>query len=158
MEAEWTSTQRSARRSPGRPDGTAGADTGAHLEFVDVPATAEQLPSLRHALLGWARRLGLPEEQVEAMSLATYEAMANTVEHAYADTDGTLDFRSRYLPLARRVEISVTDHGHWHPPPAEPGPLSGRGLPLMRQLADIAHIEPDPRRTTVHLQWTVSVT
>jgi serine/threonine-protein kinase RsbW len=158
MEGECASTQRSVSRNRSRPGDTAEEDGVANLEYVDVPARAEQLPALRHALVSWAHRLGLPEEQVEAMTLATYEAMANSVEHAYPDTEGTFDLRSRYLPHSSRVEISVTDHGHWQPPPADPGPLSGRGLPLMQRLADTAHIEPDPQGTTVHLRWTISGT
>ncbi|WP_307849528.1 ATP-binding protein [Qaidamihabitans albus] len=119
----------------------------------DVPARVEQLSALRHALADWAHRRGVAGEQIDAMTLATYEALANVVEHAYPDAEGTLDLRARCLPHSRRVEVTVTDHGHWQPPPADPGPLSGRGLPLMQQLADTAHVEPDPQGTTVRLHW-----
>lgn len=158
MEAERASTKRSARRKPSSQDDTIEDDPVAHLECVGVLARADQLPTLRHALIDWAHRLDLPEEQVEALTLATYEALANSVEHAYPDDAGTLDLRARYLPHPHRVEITVTDHGHWQPPPANPGSLSGRGLPLMQQLADTAHIEPDHQGTTVHLHWITSAT
>jgi serine/threonine-protein kinase RsbW len=158
MEAERVSTHRSARRKPSGQRDTIEDDRVGHLDYVDVLARADQLPALRHALIDWAQRLGLPAEQVEAITLASYEALANSVEHAYPEDAGTLDLRARYLPHSRRVEISVTDHGHWQPPPANPGPLSGRGLPLMQQLADTARIEPDPQGTSVHLHWTTNAT
>ena len=49
---------------------------------VRVPAVAGRLTGLRHALAEWAERAGLAPEDREALTLASYEAMANSVEHA----------------------------------------------------------------------------
>jgi serine/threonine-protein kinase RsbW len=47
-----------------------------------VPARAGRLAALRIALARWATRVGLASQTVEELVLATYEALANAVEHA----------------------------------------------------------------------------
>lgn len=131
----------------------AAADDGsAQLEHVGVPAQAEEIAVLRHTLAGWAQELGAPEERIDALTLATYEALANSVEHAY-DGMGTVDLRARYLAEVDRMEVSVTDHGHWRPDNRNQRPSAGRGFPLMRQLADTVQVYAGSSGTTIHLCW-----
>lgn len=127
----------------------------ASLSYSAVPARADRLPAVRHCLAGWACNLGMGTEQIEGLVLATYEALANVVTHAYPGSTGTFDLRARHLAERRVVEVTVTDHGHWRPPPADPGPLAGRGLPLMHNLAESVRIEPGTRGTTVRMYWTL---
>ncbi|SFB64441.1 Anti-sigma regulatory factor (Ser/Thr protein kinase) [Amycolatopsis marina] len=127
----------------------------ACLEYSGVPAEAERLPAIRHALAGWADSVGLSADQVEALTLAAYEALANTVTHAYPDQDGTLDLRAEYQARRALVEVEVTDRGRWQPPPAEPGPLGGRGLPLIHQLSESTRVEPTAHGTVVHMCWSL---
>lgn len=127
----------------------------ARLEYSEVPARAERLPPLRHALNGWARSVGLNAEQVEALTLAAYEALANTVTHAYPERDGTFDLNAVYLARSNAVEVTVSDHGRWCPPPADPGPLGGRGLPLIHQLAENMRVEPTAQGTVVSMRWAL---
>lgn len=120
---------------------------------VRVPAVASRLTGLRHALAEWAEEVGLAAADREAMTLASYEAMANTVEHAYADElEGVLDLRAVRDPAQGRVVVTVTDYGRWKPVPADPG-TRGRGLPLIRGLTPAAAITPSPQGTTVSMSW-----
>jgi serine/threonine-protein kinase RsbW len=126
------------------------------LDYSEVPAEAGRLPELRHALARWAHSIGLAAEQVEALTLASYEALANTVTHAYPDgRTGTLDLSAQYLPHRRLVEVIVTDHGRWSPPPPGPRLLGGRGLPLIHRLAESAHVDPTTDGTAVHMFWSL---
>jgi serine/threonine-protein kinase RsbW len=120
---------------------------------VRVPAVAGRLTGLRHALAEWAERAGLAPEDREALTLASYEAMANSVEHAYAgQLDGVLDLRAVRDPAEGRVVVTVTDFGQWRPPPTDPG-TRGRGLPLIRGLTPDSAITPSARGTTVSMCW-----
>lgn len=120
---------------------------------VRIPAVAGRLTGLRHALAEWAERAGLPVADREALTLASYEAMANTVEHAYAgQLEGVLDIRAVRDPTQGRVVVTVTDYGQWKPPPSDPG-IRGRGLPLIRGLTPTAAITPSARGTTVSMSW-----
>ncbi len=120
-----------------------------------VPAVASRLADLRHALAEWATRIGLPEEDTEALVLASYEAMANTVEHAYRDqTQGVLDLSAQVDDEQGRVIVTVTDYGQWQPPKPSGG-LRGRGLSLIRGLTSTSTITPTTGGTTVTMFWSL---
>ncbi|MGH3878293.1 MAG: ATP-binding protein [Actinophytocola sp.] len=120
---------------------------------VRVPAVAGRLTGLRHTLSDWAERVGLTTEDCEALTLATYEAMANTVEHAYeGQVRGVLDLRAVRDHAEGRVVVTVTDYGRWRPPPADPG-TRGRGLHLIRGLTPDSAISPSKKGTTVSMSW-----
>lgn len=129
-----------------------GAAT-ADLCRTAVPADADRLPALRHLLSDWAAGTGMSADLVEDLTLAAYEAMANVVEHAYPDGGGTFDLRASRPPGGRCVRVTITDRGRWVPPPADPGPLRGRGLPLMRHLADSVEFRQGPEGTEAVLHW-----
>jgi serine/threonine-protein kinase RsbW len=117
-----------------------------------IPAVAEQLPALRHALREWAVRLGLGADDVEDLTLAGYEAMANVVAHAYGGEPGQLELRAECDPDKGLAVVTVSDQGQWRPPSPAPGPLHGRGLPLIRQLGH-AEIDNSDGGTTVRMAW-----
>jgi serine/threonine-protein kinase RsbW len=118
-----------------------------------VPAVAGRLAGLRHALAEWAMGIGLSDEDTEALVLASYEAMANTVEHAYRDqTQGVLDVRGQVDDEQGRVVVTVTDYGQWQPPRPSGG-LRGRGLSLITGLTDSSIIVPTTGGTTVSMFW-----
>lgn len=120
-----------------------------------VPAAAARLTGLRHALAEWAERCGLAPEDREALTLASYEAMANSVEHAYAgQLQGVLDLRAVRDRERGCVVVTVTDYGQWKPPPLDPG-SRGRGLPLIRGLTHTAAITPSEHGTTVTMSWPI---
>ena len=133
------------------------ASTGAnslHELRQRIPADAERLAETRHALTRWAAGIGMPNEKREELVLATYEAMANSVEHAYADLAGA----EIELHAARTVDglvvVTVTDHGSWKPPQGSNG-IRGRGIPLMKALADDTTITSVDTGTTVTMTWTL---
>lgn len=126
----------------------------ADVNFAGVPAEPERLPTLRRALAEWAGRLGLSAEQAEAVSLASYEALANATAHAYADGQGTLDVHAEYRPDWGQVQVTVADSGRWRPPPAERDRQGGRGLTLIRSLAEDAEVDTDSSGTTVRMRWS----
>jgi serine/threonine-protein kinase RsbW len=120
---------------------------------VRVPAVPGRLTGLRHVLAEWAERAGLAPEDREALTLASYEAMANSVEHAYAgQLQGVLDLKAVRDHAERRVVVTVTDYGQWREPPADPG-TRGRGLPLIRGLTPDSAIAPSTSGTTVSMCW-----
>jgi serine/threonine-protein kinase RsbW len=142
-----------------QPDGApapGGSPRADDLNFAAVPAEPERLPALRHALARWAARAGLSAERVEALALAAYEALANAAAHAYSD-GGALDLHATYRPEPGEVEVTVRDHGRWRPPPTERGGLGGRGLVLIRSLADHVDIATDASGTTVRMRWSLEV-
>jgi len=131
------------------------SDDPPPLDLADVPARPETLGSIRRALARWATLAGLDPMGVEDLALATYEAMANTAEHAYP-----LDRRPGQLSVhaARttdhRVVVTVSDGGRWRPPPPDPG-HRGRGLPLIHRLAHDVDVAHDQHGTTVRMAWTL---
>lgn len=129
-----------------------------HLRFVDESAVAERASALRVSLGEWLTGLDVDPERVYDVVLATYEALANAVEHAYSPDHGpgTLDMHAHCLPSTGRIEVTVSDHGQWavHAPDA----TRGRGVPLMHALADSTSVTSDPDGTTVRMLWDTSET
>ncbi len=115
-----------------------------------VPADPGRLVLLREQLADWVLRAGLSEEICKRVLLAAYEAMANVVVHAYRDATGLLDLRA--TSQDDLITVSVTDYGRWQPV-ARPGPLHGRGLPLIRGLTTEASIDTTTTGTTVTMTF-----
>lgn len=128
--------------------------SAAGLCYRAVPACADRLPALRRALVDWATQTGLSSDDVEAIALSSYEAMANVVEHAYTDGEGDLGLAAVCLPAENRVQVTVTDWGEWTTPPSQPEMRNGRGLPLIRHLADEAEITAGQGGTAVRMWWS----
>jgi anti-sigma regulatory factor (Ser/Thr protein kinase) len=142
-----------------RPEGGPQNDdppvTVADLDLPSIPAGADSLSGLRRIVRNWVRHTGLTEQQVDDLVLGVDEAAANVVEHAYPRTGGVLAIRARRLDDPARVEVIVADHGRWQPP-GDPG-NRGRGIDLIRRLADYAEIEPGDHGTVVRMTWTVPI-
>jgi len=118
--------------------------------------TAEGLAPLRRALADWAGQIGLEASTVEAIVLSTYEALANSVEHAYRDDGaGTVELDASVNDFI--VTVTVTDHGRWRPPSADSG-SRGRGLSLIRNLGAAANVVGTPQGTTVTMTWLLDPT
>lgn len=130
----------------------------ADLRYDDIPATADQLPRVRHALTAWARRIGISGNDVSAVVLATYEAMANVVTHAYPYHHGTFDMHAAYRRDQRYVNITVADRGRWRPSPTDPVPPHGMGMRLIHGLSADVTVDPGVQGTTVHMGWPIPST
>lgn len=121
---------------------------------------AASVPLARRLLLGTMETAGVDPDISYDLSVALSEACANAVEHG-GDTarDGTSEaFRVTAYLDGEKCRIEVTDAGPGFPgttaggrlrPPVRPAPSEaehGRGLGLIRELADHVHIGNKPGR------------
>jgi serine/threonine-protein kinase RsbW len=114
-------------------------------------AIAAGLSDVRRAIQEWGERVGLPAGLVGELALATYEAMANAVEHAYAGVaPGGVSVLVSESP--GWVEVVVADQGKWHEPAARTG-FRGRGLLLIKGLAEEMTVSQSELGTTVRMRW-----
>lgn len=116
---------------------------------------------MRSELRNWLHRHLTPDdERLNDVLLAAYEAIANSVEFAYLGRPETGTIELSATCESGCLTVTVTDHGKWHwptfdsqdPPPA--ARLRGRGIPLMKSLADEATIHTSNTGTRVRLVWT----
>lgn len=110
---------------------------------------------------GWLRRyFWLDDERLSDLVLAVNEALANAAEFGYLNTPGhgTIAFTACYDDDVDTLAVTVTDRGRWRPTVTAAAPvqcaLRGRGIPLMRVLADETRIDTSERGTQVSLTWT----
>lgn len=110
------------------------------------PARPAELRGIRRAVESWARRAGLAADLVVDLQLALGEAVANGVEHAYADADGTVEVELELCGSG--VAVRVADHGRWRPVPAHSG-YRGRGLAMIERLARAVRVHAGDHGTEV---------
>jgi serine/threonine-protein kinase RsbW len=106
-----------------------------------------------------AQHLPLDESRLGDLLLATYEALANAAEHAYLQSSvhDTMDLHAHYESDPNRFVVTVSDQGQW-PQPLEASAeaassIRGRGIPLMRALADEATIRTNEGGSQIRLSW-----
>lgn len=117
---------------------------------VDEIASARTAAQLRRQLQDWLL-LDVPSSVVDDLALVVYEALANTVEHAYLDhVDGTGPVRLEAYRTDGHVVVRVTDEGTWRAS-TDGDRFRGRGLALMRHLAHEVTVDSDHNGTVVHL-------
>jgi len=106
---------------------------------------------LRHNLVSWVHDAGVLPDIAQDIVLSAYEAMANTVRHAYPDnTVGPLELRAEIH--GNVLSVTVTDHGRWRPPgPHVHSPC--HGLPMIHALCQRVIWVRGPNGTTVHMTW-----
>jgi PAS domain S-box-containing protein len=108
------------------------------------------ITSVRHELETWLARQDVPAELVEAVLVGASEAMTNSFEHAYPVAGGgAIVLHARCHDY--RLEISVRDHGKWRQQKVDP--TRGRGLAVMRELADDLTVRPQNTGTSVTLVY-----
>jgi anti-sigma regulatory factor (Ser/Thr protein kinase) len=117
-----------------RPDSASGY---AGEWGVKISSDIASVRGIRQRLATWARATGLSSAAVDDLVLASYEAVANSIEHAYRGRVGDI-----LLSAERKddhVIVTVTDHGQWlaH---STPGHHRGRGtIPHARTRRRCAH-------------------
>lgn len=83
--------------------------------------------------------------------LVVYEALANTVDHAYVNArTGTGPVALTARRSHEAIHITIADRGVWLDAPATET-FRGRGPELIRLLVDEVHLELGSSGTTVHL-------
>jgi anti-sigma regulatory factor (Ser/Thr protein kinase) len=120
----------------------------------DVVADLAEMVTVRDALADALQECGWGEEDAFRVLICADEAMANALSHG-SDPAGAIDIRFRVSPGA--VSFVTGDHstGGTQIPPAPALPADtcehGRGLILMRALADAFRISRRPGGTMVAL-------
>jgi anti-sigma regulatory factor (Ser/Thr protein kinase) len=89
---------------------------------------------------------------VDDVVLATHEALANIADHAYPEGDGDAFLDADVTPEA--VVVVVRDRGRWRPPSIDPG-WRGRGLTIIRGLAEQVEVRQGDGGTTVVMRWAL---
>jgi serine/threonine-protein kinase RsbW len=132
--------------------------TGGLVAFAQSSAgTPAGASALRTAFHNWLdRQLMLSTELLSDITLAVNEALANAVEHAYANMDeqGEVDVHAQFDVRNGDLAVVIRDHGTWRPPEPDPHHLRGRGIPLIRALSSASTIETDANGTCVELRWS----
>jgi anti-sigma regulatory factor (Ser/Thr protein kinase) len=107
-----------------------------------VPAVAENVAPLRHAVVELARNAGAEDDVRTDLALAVGEACANVVVHAYPPGDvGAMVVEA--LIEGDQIVVTVLDQGSGMVPrPDSPG--LGLGLPLIANIADHLEIQSGP--------------
>jgi anti-sigma regulatory factor (Ser/Thr protein kinase) len=99
-----------------------------HVRFAADP---QVLAQMRRMLGRWLHEHGAQPEEVAALTLASGEACANAIEHAYAP--GVAYFEFEAVHEDGLVTLAVRDTGRWRSPR---GTNRGRGLKIIAAAVD----------------------
>lgn len=149
-----------ANRAPANQAPAGFAPDWVDAQILDARPPLQISTNAAKTTVAWARRefanwlaVDLPAGDLfDDLVLVVYEALANTVDHAYINTaagTGPVELIARRSNDA--IRISVMDHGTWRDAPTIQT-FRGRGLPLIRLLVHDVHVEIGPTGTTVHLR------
>jgi serine/threonine-protein kinase RsbW len=115
-----------------------GGPSDIHLT---VPARADSIAVVRHALSALAGPYDLPSAVVDDMRLAVTEACTNVVRHAYGEQAGRIEVTVR--PASEALQVVVADAGQgMGRSPDTAGP--GLGLRLIEAVTDSFAVESEP--------------
>jgi len=115
-----------------------------------IGADPVQIALLRKDLRGWLTAHAVDEESLQAVLLASSEAVANAIEHGYRDNPlGLVDLVATVTPEA--VQVRISDRGRWRASSTDVA--RGRGLRLIRQVMDQVSFDRDDG-TTVTMRRT----
>jgi anti-sigma regulatory factor (Ser/Thr protein kinase) len=120
------------------------------------PAQSQYVAPVRHALESFLQAHDFGRQQLEDVTTAAGEALANIVEHAYARCNERAD---RYLELRARIDrkgrlaLDVSDGGTF----IERRPLAGRGfgLRIIRAIAGQVTIDATSDGTRVRMTFNL---
>ncbi|MFF0499636.1 SpoIIE family protein phosphatase [Nocardia aobensis] len=116
---------------------------------LDIPAEPARLSGVRRALTSWLSAAAVGHDLAADLVAAANEACTNSIEHAYAPgASGGVTLTAAHVRGA--VCLEIVDTGTWRPQPEDPG-TRGRGLSMMRALADDVEIEQTDAGTRVRL-------
>ncbi len=116
-------------------------DGGTPAFELALPARAENVAVIRHAVGGLGDALDVEEGVLSDMKLAVTEACTNVVVHAYPEGEGPMVLSG--VTSGRRLTLVVADEGcGMVPRPDSPG--LGLGLPLIANLSDRLEIQDGP--------------
>ena len=147
-------------RPPGYPLDTMTDQTystrAPDADFVRVDtADALTVARMRRELSQWLRsHLTLDADRLNDVLLAVNEALTNSAEFAYRGRRGTMTLQAHYDGSDGTLLVDVSDRGTWrHVDPESQPNTRGRGIPLMRALADRTTFSRMPDGTNVQMQF-----
>ena len=114
---------------------------------ITLRAEPESLAQMRRTIGRWLRAAGAEDATTYEALVATGEACANAIAHAYPPGEASYVVEGRRREDA--IEVRVRDFGSWRPPRSGSG---GRGLKLMEELMDEVEIERETAGTTVRMR------
>lgn len=128
------------------------------MRFVRMGAAdARAVARLREEFTEWlCNHFQLDDIRSSDIVLVVNEALSNAAEFAYHNraTPEPITLQASYYGSTGTLIITVADQGEWRPSePANQKLSRGRGIPLMRALADRLDIDKSPHGTRVHLQF-----
>jgi serine/threonine-protein kinase RsbW len=131
-------------------------DVEARVEFT-LPARAENVPLVRHALAGLADALEMEASVVADLKTVVTEACTNVVIHAY-DPDNIGPMEVEAWPEDGCLLVAVRDYGHGIRPLADVEQQSLRlGLPLIAALTHSFEVRGEvDRGTEVRMKIPIS--
>lgn len=120
-----------------------------------LPARAENIAIVRHALGGLGEVFGISEQKLSDIRLAVTEACSNAVVHAYPEgSPGMMEVSTTMV--GDELSVVVRDWGQGiRPRPDSPG--LGLGLSLMAALAEAVQLGHDTgEHTEVRMTFALS--
>jgi serine phosphatase RsbU (regulator of sigma subunit)/anti-sigma regulatory factor (Ser/Thr protein kinase) len=114
---------------------------------LTLPAEPRALGPLRRRLGAWLQHTGATRDESYDIVLATCEAAANAIEHAYGP--GGAEFGVTARASGSDVVIDVHDGGAWR---ERREARRGRGLVVMRVVMDDVSVKSDDGGTNVRLR------
>lgn len=138
---------------------TDSGQRGSRTRFAhrNVLADAACASQMRQEFSVWLKRyFALDPTKVSDVVLAVNEALANAAEFAYstATQPGAMHLLADYDCGTAVLTVTVTDDGAWRiADAATQSNTRGRGIPLMRALADRATFDSSATGTSVRLEW-----
>src|ERR671929_2130124 len=130
--------------------GAIPAPTMADIELT-LPARAENVAVVRHAISGLGDALDLDPQTLSDVKLAVTEACTNVVVHAYDGADGPMIVAADVAPDV--LTVIVRDEGRGIVPRTD-SPGLGLGLPLIATLTESLELgTDDENRTEVRMTF-----
>ncbi len=98
---------------------------------LHIPADPAKLRAVRRNIGRWLSGHDVPQQDADDILLASSEACANSIEHAYGPGEGSVDIEA--IAQNGEITIIVRDTGRWR---AARNGDRGRGLPLIEACMD----------------------
>ncbi len=119
---------------------------------LSIAADPASVRLLRTEVLRWFREQRVGDEQLgAAIALATSEAVANVVRHAYGDGRGRVELDAQRDD--DDIMVRVCDRGPGLS--ARSGPSTGLGLPVMGRVSNGVTVASDADGTTVSMRFAL---